>query len=81
MELEAVSNIGLRRAVLGVLLRAGEPTTITEIIDALASQGVTTNFLLARSPAEVVSDLLRYQARLGRVRKVARATYLGTMDA
>jgi hypothetical protein len=80
MEPRAVSNIDLRRAVLGILLRAGEPTTITEIIDALASQGVTTNLLLARSPAEVVSDLLRYQTRIGRVRKVARATYLVCPD-
>jgi hypothetical protein len=80
MDPRTVANIDLRRAVLGLLLRAGEPLTVTDIVDRLASQGVTTGPWLARSPAEVIHDLLRYQASRGRVRKVARATFVVVPD-
>jgi hypothetical protein len=60
---------------LGTLLLAGRPMTVTEIVETLHAHGVTTSPVLTRSPSRVIADLLAYQVRAGRVRKVARATF------
>jgi hypothetical protein len=61
--------------VLGTLLVAGEPMTVQEIVAALATAGFTTNRMLVKSPAGVIANLLAHQVSIGKVRKVARATY------
>jgi hypothetical protein len=81
MELVPIRGNRLRRAVLGTLLIAGRPMTVTEIVDSLHAQGVTTSPLLTRSPHRVIADLLAHQARMGRVRKVRRATFTVVPDA
>jgi len=73
-----VRNIDRRRAVLGALMRAGRPLTVDQLVMALAAQGVDGPDLQGgsrRPPGKVVVDVLRYQMSLGRVRRVARATY------
>jgi len=43
MSPQHVANIDLRRAVFGILLRAGREMSVAEIVAALAEQGVTTS--------------------------------------
>jgi len=70
-----ISGLRLRRAVLGILLDARGPMAVHDVVRALARAGVTTDPRLVRDPGRVVSDLLSYQARLGRVRRVAHGAY------
>ena len=73
-ELREIRNIDLRRAVLGVLLRAGRPMSIEQIVGELRSQGVEASSS-GRSDRKRLGDLLGYQTRLGRVRRVGRGRY------
>ena len=70
-----ITGLLLRRAVLGTLLAAGRPLTAGEVVDALAVAGATTGSHLTKGPSRVIADLLAHQAKAGRVRKVAPATF------
>ena len=62
--------IDLRRALLGHLLVAAAPVGVGALVSALRAE-------LGDSAADPkrVSDMLRYQARIGRVRRVGRGLY------
>jgi hypothetical protein len=75
MELVPIRGIRLRRAVLGTLLNAERAMTVDEIVTSLHAHGLTTMPGLTRRPNRVIADLLAHQARMGRVRKVRRATF------
>lgn len=75
-----ISGLRLRRAVLGILLAARRPLTITEVIAELHAAGFTTWSLGPRPPQQVIADMLAYQVRAGRVRRTARATYAPERD-
>ena len=70
-----ISGILLRRAVLGILLLAGRPMTVSEIASALARQGATTSRQLTKGPSRVIADLLAHQVRIGRAQKTGPATF------
>lgn len=71
-----ISGFPLRRAVLGILLNADGPVTVTEIVDALHAAGVTTNPRLVKAPCGIVANLLDHQESRGRVIRTDRASYL-----
>lgn len=75
VELLPISGLLLRRAVLGILLAAGEPLTAQEVADTLHRCGATTKTMLLKGPSRVIADLLAYQARMGKVRKVGPALF------
>jgi hypothetical protein len=61
--------LDVRRAVLGVLLRAGGPVSVVEIVAELHRQtpvGIS---------GKRVADVLRFQVSAGRVRRVTRGVY------
>ncbi len=62
----------LRYCLMTVLAEAGRPCTIAELIRTLEQRGLHVG---GADPRKVVSDALRYEARLGRVRRVRRGTY------
>ncbi len=66
----ALRLVDLRRAVIGHLLVVGSPVTVGQVVDALAD-------VFGRDAVgpKRVSDLLRYQVRLGRVRRLDRGVY------
>jgi len=76
VEPHAISGLLLRRAVLGILLAAREPLTAREIAADLHLGGATTQPMLSKGTSRVIADLLAYQARIGRVRKVGPATFV-----
>ncbi|HEX4081764.1 MAG TPA: hypothetical protein VHX40_02285 [Acidimicrobiales bacterium] len=63
---------GLRRAVMAVLLRAGRPLTIGEILVAVEHGGRTVD---GGYPRKRLADALGYEARRGWVVRVERGTY------
>lgn len=75
-----MAGFRLRRAVLGILLEAGTPLTVREVVDRLHAHGRTTMPHLTKAPSRVVSDLLHYQVRVGRAERTARGTYRATLD-
>lgn len=75
MELLSISGLTLRRAVFAVLLNAGGPVTVGEVVKALHAAGVTSYSWTGKPTHRVVADMLAYQVRAGRVRRVERATY------
>ncbi len=76
MELLPISGLTLRRALFGVLLKAGRPITVREVLDQLQDAGVTTSAWCVKPPHMVIADMLAYQVRAGRVRRTKRATYV-----
>jgi hypothetical protein len=64
-----LSPIDLRRAVLGHLIRAERPVAIDDLVRAVAPE------FGAMASCKRISDLLRYQARLGHVRRMRRGVY------
>jgi hypothetical protein len=60
--------LDVRRAVLGVLLRAGRPLCVIEVVAGLQRE------ILGIS-GKRVADVLRFQVAAGRVRRVARGVY------
>ena len=76
MELRPISGLTLRRAVLGLLLDAGRPLTVREVVDHLQHAGVTTSPWCVKPPHMVIADMLAYQVRAGRLRRTRRATYV-----
>ena len=76
VEPHAISGLLLRRAALGILLAAREPLTAREVGDLLRLGGATTQPKLLKGPSRVIADLLAYQVRIGKVRKVGPATFV-----
>jgi hypothetical protein len=62
--------IDLRRAVLGRLLASGAPVTIAALVDEM-----NRVFGVDVVSPKRIADVLRYQVRLGRVRRVDRGVY------
>jgi hypothetical protein len=62
----------MTEAAVGVLLEVGRPMTIGEILAYLERRGI---LLATGHPRKALSDLLRYQARRGRVRRIGRGRY------
>ena len=75
MELRPISGLTLRRAMFAVLLDAGRPLTVSEVVERLQGAGVTTPAAVTKPPHMVIADMLAYQVRAGRVRRTERATY------
>ena len=75
MELRSISGLTLRRAVFAILLEERGPLTVGEVVEALHAAGVTTYSWTGKPTHRVVADMLAYQVRGGRVRRVERATY------
>jgi hypothetical protein len=76
-----VPRTDLRRMVLGVLIRAGRPMTVAEVVAAVEVDGPPLHLRPGQHAHKVLADLLRQQVRAGRVRRVARGTYtVGTLS-
>ena len=72
-----IRNIALRRAVMRVLLRAGEPVRVAEIVRRLEDDDcIAVADAHAATASQRISNLLGWQVRQGRVRRVARGEYL-----
>ena len=71
------TNLWRRRAIIGVLLDAGGPVGIGEIVARLGQIRPSGRRLGNKD----VSDALRYQARLGRIRRVQRGVYVAIPSA
>lgn len=61
--------LDVRRAVLGVLLRAGRPVSVVEIVAELQRE------IPVGTSGKRVADVLRFQVAAGRVRRAARGIY------
>ena len=75
MELTPIGGLTLRRALIGILLAAGRPLTVREVVAELHAAGATTLPFRAKPINMVIADMLAYQIRTGRVVRVRRATY------
>lgn len=73
--LQVLHGFRLRRAVLGILLRAGRPMTTAAVAHELTIAGFTTPEHLAKSTQRLIANLLAYQHRARHVRRVGPATY------
>lgn len=62
----------VREGALGVLVGAGRPLSIDEILARLHARGVR----VAGDQRKALSDAMRYQARKGRVRRAGRGSYV-----
>ena len=62
----------ITEAALGVLIESGRPMTIGQILADLEGRRV---LLAKENPRKALSDVLRYQTRTGRVRRVGRGRY------
>lgn len=79
---EPIRNIELRRAVLRVLLRAGGPVGVAEIVRVLEDdEHVEISAWHLASASQRVSNLLGWQVKRGRVRRVSRGRYEAIPDA
>jgi hypothetical protein len=69
--------VDVRRAVLGVLFRAGGgPLSIGEIVRRTATEsGLDLALVPGVVPRQRVSDILRHQVRVGRAEVTARGEY------
>ena len=63
----------IREAVLGIMLFAGRPMSAGQILAAMEARRVRIGGVA--EPRKAVSDVLRYQLRLRRVRRVAYGVY------
>lgn len=62
----------LRHAALHILVRAGRPLTVPEILRALGDRG----FVVAgRAPNKVLADALGHEVSRGRIRRTGRGRY------
>lgn len=66
-----LSGLDLRYALTTVLLRAGVPLTVPELVRALERDGFTP----WGRPSKAVSDALRWEIGRGRVVRVRRGVY------
>ena len=77
-----IRNIALRRAVMRVLMRAREPVRVAEIVRRLEEDDhIAISDTREATASQRVSNLLGWQVRRGRVRRVARGKYLVIPDA
>ena len=68
------TSLAVRRAIVGTLLRAGRPMRVAELTAAvLAARPI--RWRGAELDARKVSDVLRHQQTLGRVRSVGRGVW------
>ena len=75
-------NIELRRAVMRVLLRAEAPVRVAEIVQTLQDvDRIEVADARATTPSQRVSNLLGWQVRQGRVRRVDRGVYVAVPEA
>ena len=70
-ELPHIRGLDLRSLLVLILLRQGRPMVVAELVAAVTASG----FALAGRPGKAVSDALRWEMGLGRVRREGRATY------
>lgn len=68
-------TLDIRRAILGVFLRAGTPLTIDQVLLALADEGLDLEGTQHVSARQRVSDVMRHQVRMGRATVVGRGTF------
>lgn len=61
--------LDVRRAVLGVLLRAGRPLSVVEVVAELQRE------IPDAVSGKRVADVLRFQVSAGRVQRVTRGVY------
>lgn len=59
----------LRHAALAVLLGAASPTSVAGVLAGIERMGRRVD---APYPAKALADALRYEVRMGRVRRVSR---------
>ena len=71
MELLSISGLTLRRAMFAVLLNAGRPITVGEVVETLHAEGVTTYSWTGKPTHRVVADMLAYPAALPPVARAA----------
>lgn len=77
-----IRNIALRRAVMRVLLRAGDPVRVAEIVRRLEDDDrIEIADAHEATASQRISNLLGWQVRRGRVRRVARGAYLALPEA
>jgi len=69
----ALAGRDLRYSLLTVLAEAGRPLSISDLLRALEARGLV---VAGRDPRKTIGDVLRYERSLGRVRRVARGTYV-----
>lgn len=75
-------NVELRRAVLRILLRANAPMRVAEIVRALEDDDhLFVEAHRAASASQRVSNLLGWQVRQGRVRRVGWGAYVVVPEA
>lgn len=61
--------------MIGILLAAGRPLRVEEVVEELHRAGVRPSERLTKSERQTIGDLLAYQVRAGRVRRVSRGVY------
>lgn len=69
--IRTVTGLELRYAIVLVLLDAGRPLRVTELVDQLERLGLQT---IGR-PGKTVADAIRWEVRRGRVRQLGRGLY------
>ena len=74
-------GIELRRAVLGLLLLERRSMSVDELLQALTGIGCEPQPCPPRTPRKALADVLAYQCRLGRVRRIRRGTYAAVPGA
>lgn len=75
-DLDPISGLRLRRAVLRTLLRAGGPLSLDEILTSLRTvDRVYMTGFPGFDERHKLSDLLGHQVRCGRVRRVGRGRF------
>jgi hypothetical protein len=62
----------LRHAALAMLVRAGRPVAVAEVLGALEASGWR---VLGSEPRKVLADALGHEVERGRVMRVRRGTY------
>lgn len=85
-----ISGIRLRRAIVGVLLVTRFPMTIEQVDRAMGSHALSPAVsasarsagaaTVRRAQHKAIAEVLRYQASLGRVRRVQRGLYEAMPD-
>ncbi|CAB4734194.1 unannotated protein [freshwater metagenome] len=69
---ESLCGANLRYCLLTLLHQEGKPRKIAELRAALEQLGLTVG---GADPNKVISDVLRYELRLGRVARTGRGQY------
>jgi hypothetical protein len=70
-----VPRTDLRRMVLGLLINAGRPMTVSEITERVIAEGPQLWLQPGQRPSKIISDLLRQQVASKRVTRVKTGVY------